>query len=741
MSDFRKPVDVIGKNFNRIDIPTVNKETARTTPKDHVEEIIKYYAKQLTKYKGAEEKFRKAVSNVVNQFIMGRLTEKQFDVQVESIFQKILSTVKDDTNKDDRKNTANTLIEDFASKLAQYEGAADKFRTETEGLVKKYVNGIIKDYNTFCSQVTEVYNRILNEAIKAAGDNSGNTEKEKRQEYANNQLDDYVKKLAQYEGAADKFTEAVSDIVSQYINGIIDVADFDEKLEAKFKEIYNEEVTKARTARSNYAYGEVDKYAAQLAKYEGAAEKYRDSVQNLVDNYVGDKITKENFDKGISTKFEEVLQTAQTTTDTLGDVELYEYTEDTSDNRAKYMKSVIEVYSQKLNGYPFRNAINDLAIAFYNRRINKDTFDAKVQEIYAKIYASIAKTEELTEDDGSKIVKNYDAQGRVISETKCDKNGNKIYEKTYEYNEKGLVQKRVVTEYDVNGNFTVSTYDRDTGAIKRQVFYLDSNPYSWIGGYGEFVDVSDDERYNLLKNGKIKKSIGTLDANTLYGYIIHNLNASTAEWRVSVKTLIKEAVGSDPTFTCALLEAAQIGKGAPTSIGCTKTYETYMDTDYADFIRQELYDALYEAYGYEPEDVVGYFFPSDSQISKAMAAAPEMTSFVKNNIQKLLNGELPLSMGFSQSKDLYYSIASCKIMDSKLSGTTLTLTVFDIYDFDLSFIDKINTSNYSTGDVLNAAGAMAMKNGDLKPYYEVWEVKIDLTTIFSTDELKALGVL
>ena len=711
-----------------------------TKRQKHAKELIENYVKQLTHYEGAEEKFRTAVEPLVNQYVRGSLPEKMFDAQVAQAFNQILNEVKKDSEDNDRQTYANEQVNSYAAQLKQYQGAETSFRNAVRSLVTLYVNGSISK-NQFDTQLQAKFNEILNAAINNSGGRDDKSETKRRTDYAKEQVDDYVEKLAEFEGAGDRFTKAVEDIVSQYINGVIeDDADFDEKLEDKYTEIYNEEVTNARTARSNYAYGEVNNYAEQLSEYEGAGVKFKNAVQDLVDKYIAAKITKNEFDAAIKAKFDEVLQTAQTSSEELGNIELFEYTENTRENREQYLRSVIEQYSKALHGYPFRHAINDLAKKFADNKITKDDLDEQIKEIFAKISSSIVNTEEITEDDGSKIVKNYDAQGRVISETKCDANGNKVYEKSYEYNEKGLVQKRVVTEYDVSGNFTISTYDRKTGAIKREVYYIDSNPYNWIGDYGEFEDLSEEEAYNSLKNGKIKASGASISAWDLSTMISYNLNHRNSQWMVTTKEAIEMAVGGDATFTIALLEAAQIGKGAPTSIGCTKTYETYMDTEYADFIRQELYDALYEAYGYEPEDVRGYFFPSDSRISKAMAAAPETTNFVKNNIQKLLNGELPLSMGFNQSKDLYYSIASCKVIDSKLSGTTLTLTMFDIYDFDLNFLENIN-ENSSRNDVLNAAGAADMKRGTLKPYYEVWEVKIDLTTIFSTDELKALGVL
>ena len=64
----------------------------------------------------------------------------------------------------------------------------------------------------------------------------------------------------------------------------------------------------------------------------------------------------------------------------------------------------------------------------------------------------------------------------------------------------------------------------------------------------------------------------------------------------------------------------------------------------------------------------------------------------------------------------------------------------DLYDFDPNYVSSLN-DNSGMGTVVNAAGAAAMKDGKLKPYYHITEVKINLTTIFTNDELKNLGII
>ena len=76
--------------------------------------------------------------------------------------------------------------------------------------------------------------------------------------------------------------------------------------------------------------------------------------------------------------------------------------------------------------------------------------------------------------------------------------------------------------------------------------------------------------------------------------------------------------------------------------------------------------------------------------------------------------------------DLANSISGCSIIDSSLSGSTLTLKVYDIYDFDPSYMNNLS-NNSSFGQVINAAGAAAMRDGELVPYYHITEVKVTLT--------------
>ena len=79
--------------------------------------------------------------------------------------------------------------------------------------------------------------------------------------------------------------------------------------------------------------------------------------------------------------------------------------------------------------------------------------------------------------------------------------------------------------------------------------------------------------------------------------------------------------------------------------------------------------------------------------------------------------------------DLYYSVGGATIIDASITGTTLKLTLCDVYDFDQSYIDKLKDGQNAFGIMINAAGAAAMKDGKLIPYYSIFEVTIDLNSL------------
>ena len=184
--------------------------------------------------------------------------------------------------------------------------------------------------------------------------------------------------------------------------------------------------------------------------------------------------------------------------------------------------------------------------------------------------------------------------------------------------------------------------------------------------------------------------------------------------------------------TADFLGFAQVGyNGTPS--GASKL-SSYSSAKYSDFIKDKISSTISVDYGYYPEDVKGYNFNSSSSISKDIAADSDMKAFIKNNISLIVAGnikpESPSSIAFNANKDLKNSIHNAYVCDSSISGTTLTLNLFDIYDF-----------NVNASDPLNKTAAAAMLDGKLIPYYALVDVKVDLKTIFTDTELKELGLI
>lgn len=286
----------------------------------------------------------------------------------------------------------------------------------------------------------------------------------------------------------------------------------------------------------------------------------------------------------------------------------------------------------------------------------------------------------------------------------------------------GKLSKKVTKNYSDpkdTDTYTQYTYKPSTGAVTRK-------------DVKDGKDVTKTGKSQIKGKGKISKSkygiTITKTTEQVYNAIIGNLNKSfISVLGITVYTTreaIKEITGP---LTVALLEAAQIGKGRPA--GATKTYNT-IPSEYKDFITNNIKNTVGKNYGYDPEDVKGYFFPSTSSQAKAIAGSSEIKNLV-NDPKKLKSivdkSGLPMGLKLSSTTDLANSISGCYIIDSDLSGNTLTLKIYDMYDFDPKYVSNLKTNTTSGSAVVNAAGAAAMMDGNLKPYYHITEVKITLT--------------
>ena len=367
------------------------------------------------------------------------------------------------------------------------------------------------------------------------------------------------------------------------------------------------------------------------------------------------------------------------------------------------------------------------------------------------------------------------------------------YEDTYD-NESGLMNSRVVYKTDGTPKES-STYDNVTGLIKTRTVYsvYGTVDEMYTYEYENYVDSKNYTRRMTDSKGNVTKEVyengvkvrshyydastgavkttyydskgnaksdareglsgyvgGPLGSKiyykTIYDMIVTGGGTTVAGFWVSFQQAVREAVGGDATWTIAFIEWARKNyNGTPS--GCDEKYTNYLDTDYADFIRDDIIAGLTDD-GYDPEWVKGYHFSDTSALSQSISKNSYFEAYIKKNIKKLLSGDISGlgRLDFNPGKnyggiiggeqitaaenDLYYSLHGTDVVDAKLEGTKLTLTIYDLYDFA-----------ENEGGMLGKTGAAAQKDGKLIPFFMLIEVTIDLRDYFSTEELKALGVL
>ena len=246
---------------------------------------------------------------------------------------------------------------------------------------------------------------------------------------------------------------------------------------------------------------------------------------------------------------------------------------------------------------------------------------------------------------------------------------------------------------------------------------------------------NNDKAISKKVNWGFKTSVYTKSSQELYDGLTTKYDdrsffkAAAGLVKMSARECVEVGWGQ---HTADFLGYAQVGYNKTPS-GATKL-SSYEQSAYSDFVEDKLEKTLKNSYGYYPEDIKGYNFSSNSSISSSISKDADMKKYVKNNIQSLLKGEVNPEntdgIAFKSDKDLYNSIHNAYVIDSQISGTTLTLNLFDIYDFDVN-----------STDTLNKTASAAMLDGKLIPYFATFEVKINLKDIFTDAELKELGLI
>ncbi len=422
-------------------------------------------------------------------------------------------------------------------------------------------------------------------------------------------------------------------------------------------------------------------------------------------------------------------------------------------------------------------------------------YDAKGNRIaknyyYDKDYTKIKSHSEIK--DGQFISQtNYDENGEISSVSKIEYDANGVRRKVSYYEADGKTLKSVY-EFASDGQtkIKVTYYEKDGKNIKSIVKY----EYNSDGSYktrttdsktGAIRTTEYDAAGNAKKSGRqslkgyVKNSFGTMSLQAIYDGIVNGLDYNNAGKEIPLRHAF-DFMGYD-TYGPSFLEAAIVnpkdknGNSIPhvKPHGATKSYNSYLDTDYAEIIKRQL-KAVHDNYGYEYDEVVGYLFPSSSDTSRAIEnlmrtrtlksitngkTEYEEQSFLEKNLIALASGKnLPINFNTGSvyeedyngnkvlsNPDLYYALGNVSISASELvkAGSNrykLKLTLTDVYDFNPAYIDKVTNGQNSFGTALNAIGAAAMKDGELKPYFEVFELEITLNSA-QIQQLKDAGII
>ena len=360
--------------------------------------------------------------------------------------------------------------------------------------------------------------------------------------------------------------------------------------------------------------------------------------------------------------------------------------------------------------------------------------DGRIHEYYYKPNGQVESENVYELNDKTYETYTYEYSEYIDSKnytrTRTDSKGNKY---TVWYAD-GVLQK--TESVNVNGDITRTFYEN--GKKTKSFFYDKSKGSVKTTNY-------DKNGKGYTAKSKLSGSVSyggvTLTKQQLYNGLV-NPDSSVKYW-TSVREIMTymitgEFSTDDYLLTTSFLDYAQDGyNGTPK--GCDKKYTNYLDTDYADFIKEDIINGLTDD-GYDPEWVKGYHFPEGSDVSDKIKSSSYLKDYIKKNIKALISGDvsslgrLDFNSGSSSTeKDLYYSLHGTDVVDSKLNGTMLTITIYDLYDYAIE--------GTGLSGKLNEIATAAQKDGQLVPYFMLIDVTIDLRDLFSDEELKNLGII
>ena len=213
--------------------------------------------------------------------------------------------------------------------------------------------------------------------------------------------------------------------------------------------------------------------------------------------------------------------------------------------------------------------------------------------------------------------KRYDKYNNLLYEISKN-NSNKTEEKIidYSYDEQGNVTEAVVKNMKngeiITEEYQKITYNKDgSHTIRTKTYSYNGSTKTLSNIKTETVDKKGKKitgRSRITDKGKIQG----FDLVQFYGALEGNLNARV--FGMSTKSAMKTFSGGD--WAWKFLEAAQADKSG-NNLGASKKYGSYKDTKYTDTIKKILGNALTDSYGYEPEDIKGFHFNSNSTLSKS----------------------------------------------------------------------------------------------------------------------------
>ena len=129
----------------------------------------------------------------------------------------------------------------------------------------------------------------------------------------------------------------------------------------------------------------------------------------------------------------------------------------------------------------------------------------------------------------------------------------------------------------------------------------------------------------------------------------------------------------------------------------------------------------FKDYGFEVNDIKGYFFKKDSEPSKRVSENKDFHQILKDNKEAILNGKdfsgrfpahFPKGVLANSNLKNAFGAADLKHPYVDKDGN-LHIKMYDTYDF-----------NKKATDVLNQTGRKEMQKGNLKPYFSIHDIII-----------------